>query len=112
MMIKARTFLPSDLRLALASTLIVASALFLSAVDARAKTSCFNDWSEAAVVVEKHKLVKVADLDAMVRKKLDGRIVKTTLCAVDKSYIYKIVVRKSGGQLKGVAVDAKKPTLP
>ncbi|MGH1418222.1 MAG: hypothetical protein ACRBCJ_05135 [Hyphomicrobiaceae bacterium] len=104
-----RTYPLIHIRLCLAATLVVAAALFGYGVPAWAATTCYTNWSEAAVVVKKNKLVNVADLDAMVRDKLDGRIVKTTLCSVEKDYIYKIVVRKSGGQLKSVSVDAKKP---
>ncbi len=84
-------------------------AIFVYASPALAKAPCYDDWSDAAVVVEKNKLVKVAELDSMVRDKLGGRIVKTTLCPTEKGYVYKIVVRKSGGQLQRVSVDAKTP---
>ncbi len=109
MMNICRTNLLRNLRVGFASILIVAGALFLFVIEAQAKSHCYDNWSEAAVIVEQNKLMKVAALDEMVRQKLDGRIVKTTLCAKDKGYVYKIVVRKAGGQLTGVSVDAKTP---
>lgn len=109
MMNTYRTYLFPDIWVAPATVFLVASVLFLSAGSVQAKSLCYDNWSEAAVVVEKNKLVKVAALDEMVQKKLNGRIVKTTLCTKDKGYEYKIVVRKTGGQLTGVSVDAKAP---
>ena len=40
---------------------------------------------------------------------VNGDIVKSTLCKDGDDYIYKLVVRDSGGQLKTVVVDARNP---
>ncbi len=70
------------------------------------------DWGSAAAVVSKEKLVTVEALTRLTREHLSGDLVRTMLCAENGRYVYKIVVRGPGGNLRNVAVDARKPFGP
>ena len=70
---------------------------------------CYADWGQAGVVVRTQKLVTVQQLSQPGVAAVKGDIVKSTLCKDGDDYVYKLVVRDSGGQLKTVVVDARNP---
>jgi uncharacterized membrane protein YkoI len=74
-----------------------------------AEATCYSDWSEAALIVEKEGLVSVETLTSAARSKVKGDILKTTLCKQNGGYVYRLVVRGANGQLSPLTVDAKNP---
>ncbi len=76
---------------------------------ARAGETCMNDWSVAAVVVRKEGLTTVEQLTKLAAKSGAGNIIRTTLCDVDGTYVYRIVLKEENGKLKSMTVDARKP---
>jgi hypothetical protein len=98
----------------LASILVSGMALTLMGGTHLASASevprCFANWSEAAPIVKKEALVDVADVSALARTTLAGaEVVKTTLCADQGRYVYRLIVREPKGQVKMLLVDARKP---
>lgn len=72
---------------------------------------CLENWAEAAEVVAREKLVTIETLTAMTRRQA-GEVVRSALCREDGRYIYRVVLRKPGGGLRNIAVDARQPELP
>jgi len=70
---------------------------------------CYDDWSVGAVVVKTQGLVSVRVLTKQAATRLQGQIVKTTLCEHGGGHVYFLVVRSSEGQLKTVKLDARRP---
>jgi uncharacterized membrane protein YkoI len=70
---------------------------------------CIGDWSDAAPIAQKEGLVTVEDIVQLHHEQLKGDIVKTMLCKESGRYLYRFVVRKAGGELKTIAVDARQP---
>ena len=79
--------------------------------DPAAAEDCYADWGVAGEIVRREKLVTVQQLTQANSAGLIDAIVKTTLCKDGDDYIYKLVVRGAGGQLKTVVVDARSPGL-
>jgi uncharacterized membrane protein YkoI len=73
---------------------------------------CFASWSEASPVVAEQRLIAVAELSQLARKRLDGEIVRTQLCVENGRYIYKVVVRYANGAMKPHTLDARTPFTP
>lgn len=96
-----------------AGGLAVAAPLLLGAPAAGAEektgSKCFANWSEAAQVVKKERLVNVEQLNRFAQARLGGRIVRSTLCAIGQRFLYRLIVRPATGPLKSVAVDARHP---
>lgn len=91
------------------SLAIFFALLCLASAPATAGEECFADWSEAAPIVRKEGLATVESLSGQARDKLDGEIVKTTLCQERGSYVFRLIVRRANGQLKSVTLDARRP---
>jgi hypothetical protein len=89
---------------------VAAYAVAASAGPAAAE-ECFADWGVAGEIVRREKLVTVQQLTQANAAGLIDAIVKATLCKDGDDYIYKLVVRGAGGQLKTVVVDARNPGL-
>jgi hypothetical protein len=70
---------------------------------------CFADWAAASSVVKSQGLVTVEQLTRLAQSKVGGEIVRTQLCEDSSGYVYKLVVKEQGGQIKNVIVDAKRP---
>lgn len=70
---------------------------------------CLTDWGAAGQIVRREKLLTVQQLTQEESVLLPGKPIKTTLCKVGDDYIYKVVVRLSGGALKTIVVDARRP---
>jgi uncharacterized membrane protein YkoI len=89
-------------------TVMIAAAGTPFQVARAGESECYTDWSVAAGIVEKEKLVTVDKLIAGAKTSVPGDIIKTTLCKVDGTYVFRLVVRDKGA-LKTVTVDAHVP---
>lgn len=97
------------------TSLVVAAAVALggsASAAAGAPVACYTSWSEASPVVAEQRLVAVAELSQMARKRLDGEIVRTQLCVENGRFIYKVVVRYANGAMRPHTLDARTPFSP
>ncbi len=93
-----------------ATALLVAAVAVAGPAVAEGPAKCFASWSEAAPIVKREALAAVEQVSALARPSLSGaEIIKTTLCEEQGRYVYHLVVREVAGQLKLVAVDARRP---
>jgi uncharacterized membrane protein YkoI len=88
---------------------VFALAAVAGATTGRGETSCIGSWSEAAPIVAANGLTPVETLTREAPERLNGNIVKATLCEEDGRYIYSLVLRQEGGKLKQKKVDARRP---
>jgi hypothetical protein len=68
---------------------------------------CFNDWGLAGEIVRHEKLLTVEEISKSLAADGVGQLVKTTLCRTADGYMYRLVIRKSSGQLKTTIMSAK-----
>jgi hypothetical protein len=74
--------------------------------------ACFSDWSTAGEVVKSHGLIPVDQLTKLAPSKLGGEIVRIALCEAhdgQDGYVYRLILRETGGGLKTHTLDAKHP---
>ena len=90
---------------------VLAALLALSPAPAAVGKSakCFDDWSDAAPIVLREKLVPVRDIQAWARKRLKGIVIRVTLCQEGERYIYRILVREPKGRIRNRTVEAHGP---
>ena len=88
---------------------VLLASLGLARGSAAAGEQCYSDWSAAAPIVKKEGLLSVEELTPVARQKLNGEIVKVTLCEAKGGFVFRLVVRGLKGDLKTVTVDAKNP---
>lgn len=60
-------------------------------------------------MVKAEGLVTIDQLTKLAPAKLGGEIVRSSLCESKAGFVYKLVVRTVGGQMKSIEVDAKHP---
>ncbi len=94
---------------ALLSLVLVAMLAGPGPGEVRAKEVCFSDWAEAAVAVKKHKLISVDRLGLMAKRGSNSRLIKIELCRKGDGFYYNLVVRRPGGKLRRLKIDAKQP---
>ena len=70
---------------------------------------CFDDWSDAAPIVLREKLVPVREIQDWARKRLKGIVIRVTLCQEGERYIYRILVREPKGRIRNRTVEAMGP---
>ena len=71
---------------------------------------CFSTWSEADAVARREELVAVEQVSSLALARQQGiEVVKTTLCAEDGRYFYRLILRGPHGHFRTLVVDAKKP---
>lgn len=70
---------------------------------------CFADWSVASPIVKKEGLLSVEELTPLVKRRMNGDVVKVTLCQEGSGYVFRLVIKDGSGNLKTVTVDAKNP---
>jgi hypothetical protein len=70
---------------------------------------CFEDWSDAAPIVLKEKLLPVGDIQAWARKRLKGNVIRVTLCQDGERYTYRVLVREPKGRIRNRIVEARGP---
>lgn len=73
---------------------------------------CYDDWSDAAPIVLREKLVPVRDIQAWARKRLKGNVIRVTLCQDGERYIYRVLVREPKGRISNRIVEARGPLEP
>ena len=71
--------------------------------------ACIDDWSVAAEIVVQERLTTVEELASAARRTFGGAIVRTALCREDGRYVYRLVIRKKGGEISQRRVDARNP---
>ncbi len=91
---------------------MAAAGSSVAAGPAAAASLCFEDWSQAAAIVKRHKLVPVAVLGTLARRQRNSQLVRTELCRGENGFVYKIVLRDKRGALKRMIVSAKHPFAP
>ncbi len=93
-----------------AAILVLVSSL-LCATSGRAAAGgehCFENWSVAAAIVAREKLVTVEQLQSVLPPDLGGAIVRTTLCQDGSAFVYKVLVRDRSGKLTKATIDARR----
>ena len=93
---------------------VVALALLLggAALPVRAAEHCIDDWSTAAPVVREERLATVEAVTGLAKGKVNGDVVKVTLCQQGQRWVYRLLVRGPAGKHAPVYVDAKDPFNP
>ena len=91
------------------SALLLLGLTWASFAVSAANDACFSDWSAASILVKAEGLVTIEQLTKLAPAKLGGEIVRSTLCEAKTGFVYKLVVRTTGGQMKSIEVDAKHP---
>lgn len=86
-----------------------ALALWPAAAMALEEGACAPNWSMAAEIVRAEGLAPIASVTSKAAGRIDGEVVKATLCRSGDRYVYRLVVRKSGGGHTTLVVDALKP---
>jgi len=70
---------------------------------------CYPDWSVAAAIVRKERLVAIAELHEILRNRFAGELVKARLCEKDGRFVYRVIVRQRNGVIRNLTVDARRP---
>jgi len=73
---------------------------------------CIADWSEAAPIVARENLSTARDVQELARRRLDGDLVRITLCQDGSRFIYRIVMRDVHGRISSLTIDARRPFAP
>jgi uncharacterized membrane protein YkoI len=90
--------------------IVFALGFTVSPLGAAAQTgTCLTDWTAAGAIVKSEGLVTVDQLTKLAPSKLGGDIVRISLCEAKTGYVYKLVIKDAGGQIKNMVVDAKSP---
>lgn len=76
---------------------------------ASSSEGCIEDWSVASRIVTKEGLAPVERLSAAAGTRLDGTIVRTTLCRENGKYVYRVLVRSKRGEISKHSLDAQRP---
>ena len=99
-MFKLRTYLHLVLPLAL---------LLAAPLPAAHAAGCTDNWSEMAAMVQANGLTPVKDLQRLAKGRIDGKLIKVSLCETGGAYQYELVFLNAGGQVVTQPVDAKTP---
>jgi hypothetical protein len=93
------------------SAFLIVALLALSPAPAAIGESvrCFEDWSDAAPIVQSERLIPTRELQSWVRKRLKGKVIRVTLCQDGDRYIYRLLVREPKGRIRHRTVEAKGP---
>ena len=95
-----------------ATLLAAALALVLGApaeAIASPDSQCWADWSAAAPIVHKEKLMPAKDLRGLMEARKTGQLLTITLCQEKGKYLYKLVILGAAGRVENLTVDARKP---
>ena len=90
----------------------VASFVFVLAlagpVDAApaATGDCFPNWSDAAPIVARERLMPARHVQQMSRRQLPGDVVRITLCREEAGYVYLLLMRDGQGRISNLKIDA------
>jgi uncharacterized membrane protein YkoI len=76
---------------------------------AQAGESCTENYSDMATTVKANGLMPAKQVQQLAQDKIDGKIVKVSLCQKGSAYQYELVYLNSDGQVVTQALDAKTP---
>lgn len=79
----------------------------LALAESAGHPSCIADWSDAATVVLKEKLIPANSIHVLVRQRHDGELVRIVLCQDGPRYLYQIHLRRPAGQIVNQVIDAR-----
>lgn len=105
---KGTMFLTLKSGLAIALLLLLPLISITQANSPRNNDHCFADWSAAAAIVTREKLIRVEALGRQFRRQKLGDIVKTELCRKDDKFIYRLVVRAPNGSFRSTIYDTRR----
>ncbi len=92
------------------SALLPAVLLAVSAAPAAAvpdvTDACIANWSDAAPIVAREKLLAAREIQRMSRRTLPGDVVRITLCREDAGYVYLLLLRDGKGRISNLKIDA------
>jgi uncharacterized membrane protein YkoI len=91
---------------------IAVAALLGAPGGARADDTCYATWTEAGPVVRKEGLTPASQLSELALGKVEGNLMKITLCEEAGSYVYKLVFFDADGKITNMTVDARNPSFP
>jgi uncharacterized membrane protein YkoI len=94
------------LRFALPLALMLATAVPNAAM---AGEGCTENYSDMASTVKAKGLMPAKQVQQLAQGKIDGKIVKVSLCQNGGDYQYELVYLNGAGQVVTQAVDAKTP---
>jgi uncharacterized membrane protein YkoI len=91
---------------------LAAGVLMLAASSAAAlaDTRCYSEWSDAAPIVARERLLTARDVQEMAREQLGGDIVRIMLCRDADRFVYRAVVRRDDGRISTWTVGAAATT--
>lgn len=92
--------------------LAILATLGLSLAGQASAETCYADWSEAGPIVREQGLVPAKDLQDLAKAKVEGKLIKITLCEDQGSYVYKLVFDQNSGDVVDMTVDAHTPFQP
>lgn len=67
------------------------------------------EWTDAAPIVRREKLASAKEVHEQTRKRMDGELLRITLCEEKGQFVYKLIVQEGGGRLRNLTVDARAP---
>ena len=67
---------------------------------------CFSNWSDAAPIVARERLMPARDVQEMSRRQLRGDVVRITLCREDAGYVYLLLMRDGQGRISNLKISA------
>jgi len=90
---------------------VLAALLALSPAPAAVGESmrCYEDWSDAAPIVLREKLIPTRELQSWARKRLKGNVIRVTLCQDGERYVYRVLVREPKGRIRNRTIEARGP---
>lgn len=73
---------------------------------ASAEGQCYGDWSDAAPIVAKEKLLSARDVQDLARHEHGGDAVRIILCEQGGGFIYRVTLRRLDGHIGMITVGA------
>lgn len=90
---------------------LTALALVAYVTSARAASEppyiCFSNWSDAAPIVARERLLAARDVQAISRRRRAGDVVRITLCREDTGYVYLLLLRDDRGRISNLKIHAQ-----
>lgn len=85
---------------------VLAAALLPAHAAPDVTTACIANWSDAAPIVAREKLMAAREIQLMSRRTLPGDVVNITLCRADAGYFYLLLLRDGKGRISSLKIDA------
>ena len=71
-----------------------------------ATDACIANWSDAAPIVAREKLLAAREIHLMSRRSLPGDVVRITLCRQGAGYFHLLLLRDGKGRISNLKIDA------